>query len=293
MGEPSSPGSESPAATRRLLLDGLGFAEGPRWRDGALWVSDIGARTILRLDESGAVLERLPAPGRPSGLGWLPDGRLIAVMMDERAVLRYEAHDWALHADLSELAGAPLNDMVVSAAGNAYVTGLGYDASREEPRPTQIILVRPDGAAEPQQPLLWRPNGCVITPDGETLIVAETRVHRLTALRIGADGTLSGSSTVAVLPRGTWADGICLDVEGAIWVADPKGCACRRVSRDGEVLALIDTAPVPCVACTLGGDDGRTLFLLLGELGDFDDLGRRALGRIETLRVAVPGAGSP
>jgi sugar lactone lactonase YvrE len=279
--------------SRRVLCDGLGFAEGPRWRDGFLWVSDIAARAVLRLDESGRVVQRLPMSGRPSGLGWLPDSRLLAVSMEERTVLRLDEDGWALHADLSGFTTAPLNDMVVAASGDAYVTGLGYDAVREEPRPTQILLVRPDGTAEPQPHPLWRPNGCVITADGATLVVAETRVHRLTAFRIAGEGTLLDPSTVAVLPRGTWADGICLDAEGAIWVADPKGCACRRVGGSGHVLERIDTSPVPCIACALGGSDGRTLFLMLSELGDFDELGRRARGRIETVTVDVPGGGSP
>jgi sugar lactone lactonase YvrE len=278
---------------RHLLSDGFGFVEGPRWRAGFLWVSDIAARAVLCLDEAGNVVTRLTTPGRPSGLGWLPDGRLLVVSMDERAVLRYEDDVWEVHADLSRFTAAPLNDMVVSASGRAYVTGLGYDAGAEEPRPTEIVLVLPDGRAAAQPHPVWRPNGCVITPDGARFIVAETRLHRLTEFRIAADGTLCEPEIVAVLPRGTWADGICLDTEGCIWVADPKGRACRRVTRSGEILAEIDTSPLPCIACTLGGRDGRALFLLLSELGDFDELARRKQARIETVNVDVAGAGSP
>jgi sugar lactone lactonase YvrE len=183
--------------------------------------------------------------------------------------------------------------MVVSASGCGYVTGFGYMAGAQEPCPTNVVLVRPDGSAEPQPYALWRPNGCVITTDGATLIVAETRVHRLTEFRIGEDGTLHDPQPFAALPKGTWADGICLDLDGAVWVADPKGRACRRVTRSGEVVAEVDTDPLPCIACALGGQDGRTLFLLLSELGDFDDLARRPRARIETMRVDVAGAGSP
>jgi sugar lactone lactonase YvrE len=278
--------------TRDRFCDGLGFPEGPRWRDGSLWISDIAAREVLRFDGAGNVVERLPTPGRPSGLGWLPDGRLLVVVMEERAVLRRDGDGWRTHADLSQLTSAPVNDMVVSAAGDAYVTGLGY-VDGEERRPTRVILVRPDGSAEPQAGDLWRPNGCVITPDGERFVVAEARVHRLTGFRIDADGSLRDPQEFALLPSGTWADGICLDAEGAIWVGDPKGRACRRVASDGTVVAEIDTSPVPCIACTLGGDDGRTLFLLLCDLGDFDELAGLRGGRIETVRVDVPGAGSP
>jgi sugar lactone lactonase YvrE len=279
--------------TTEVLCDRLGFPEGPRWRQGSLWVSDIAAREVLRIDLSGRIVERFPTPGRPSGLGWLPDGTLLVVSMDERMVLRREDGDWRLHADLSGLANAAINDMVVSTSGCGYVTGLGYQAGLDDPCPTQIILVRPDGAAEPQPHPVWRPNGCVITPDQASLIVAETRVHRLTKFRIGAEGTLSEPKIIAVLPRGTWADGICIDQEGCIWVADPKGRSCRRVTQTGEIVAEIDTSPLPCIACTLGGSDGRTLFLLLSELGDFDELALRRGGRIDTLTVDVAGSGSP
>lgn len=276
-----------------VFREGFGFAEGPRWRDGRLWVSDIAARCVVCLDERGDVLSTLDTPGRPSGLGWLPTGELLVVMMDERIVLRRDDGDWSVHSDLSHLASAPLNDMVVSHAGDAYVTGLGYDEMREERRATNILLVRPDGTAEKQDGEVWRPNGCVITSDGSRLLVAEARLHRLTEFRIASDGTLGYEGVWFELPSGSWADGICLDEEGAIWVADPKGKRCFRVSAHAQIVETIDTSPTPCIACTLGGGDGRTLFLLLSELGDFDDLRARKQARIETVRVSVPGGGSP
>jgi sugar lactone lactonase YvrE len=279
--------------TRELFTDGLGFPEGPRWRDGFLWISDIARREVLRLDSGGQIAERLPTPGRPSGLGWLPDGTLLAVVMEERLVLAREGDGWRTHADLSDLSTAPMNDMVVSSAGLAYVTGLGYEDVVEERRPTQIVLVRPDGSIEPQPPLLWRPNGCVITPDETRLIVAEARIHQLTELRIGPDGSLDEPRVLGVLPRGTWADGICLDEAGCVWVSDPKGGACRLVDPDGAIIQEIDTSPVGCIACTLGGDDGRTLFLLQSNIGEWDELAESGKARIETVRVDVPGTGSP
>jgi len=286
-----TPGRPAGAGSSRFL-DGLGFAEGPRWRDGRLWISDIAAGEVLCVDGRGTVLRQLEFPGRPSGLGWLPDDRLLVVDMDERRVLRREGDEWLLHADLSGFTTAPVNDMVVSREGNAYVSGLGY-LEGEPHRETQLLLVREDGSVQAQPDPLWRPNGMVLTPDGERLIVAETRVHRLTEFNLGPGGGLRSPRTFAELPKGTWADGICLDVEGAIWVADPKGRACRRVDSAGEVVETIDTSPAPCIACTLGGEDGRTLFLLLSGLGDFDELARRRTGRIETVAVAAPGAGSP
>ena len=276
-----------------LLRGGFGFLEGPRWRDDTLWVSDIAARCVLQLDEAGQELASWPTPGRPSGLGWLPTGELLVVLMGERRVLRRVGDEWEVHADLARLTSAPLNDMVVSRAGNAYITGLGYDVETEQRRTTNIVLVRPDGTAEVQQPDLWRPNGCVITPDESTFFVVESRVHRVAACSISGDGTLRDSRVFATLPSGSWADGMCLDAAGGMWVADPKGNRCFYITADGNIAGTIDTGPTPCIACTLGGADGRTLFLLLSQLGEFDELAVRKQARIETVRADTPGAGSP
>jgi sugar lactone lactonase YvrE len=213
--------------------------------------------------------------------------------MDDRRVLRREDGTWVVHADLGHVVTGPINDMVVSRSGNAYVTGFGQPMDSTERVPTHVVMVRPDGTAHPQQGELYRPNGCVVTPDDRRLIVAETRVHRLSTFRISGDGTLHDQRVIAELPSGAWADGICLDQSGGMWVADPKGKRCFYVAADGELLEVIDTAPTPCIACTLGGADGRTLFLLLSDLPPFGPLRERRQARIDQLRVDVPSSGSP
>jgi sugar lactone lactonase YvrE len=276
------------------FASGFGYVEGPRWHDGRLWVSDIADRTVLSFDESGAVVTSWETSGRPSGLGWLPTGQLLAVSMNERRVLRREGEEWMTHADLGALVRADINDMAVSRHGNAYVTGLGVDIGEIERRPMQIVLVRPDGSAEVQADVLSRPNGCIIRTDESRFVVAEARRHRLVEFDIGADGSLHSPRIFIELPSDSWADGICLDASDAIWVADPKGHRCFHVSAAGEIIDVIDTAPMPCVACTLGGSDGRTLFLLLTPLDDdFENLRHRKQARIDQVRVDIPWGGSP
>lgn len=280
-----------PAADLTPFASGYGFLEAPRWRDDQLWVSDIASRRVICLDSHGTELMSFATPGRPSGIGWLPNGDMIVVMMDERRVLRWR-DGWVVHIAVGNLATADINDMVVAASGNAYITGLGY-SDGEERRPTRIILVRPDGTATCVGGDVWRPNGCVVSPDQRRLVVAETRLHRLTEFTIQADGSLIAQRVVAELPSGSWVDGICLDVADGIWGADPKGKRCFRVSATGEITHVIDTAPIPCIACTLGGSDGRSLFLLLSDLGDMNELHTRAAAQIIVTRVDIPGAGSP
>src|ERR1700712_236105 len=133
-----------------LLVGGVDFGEGPRWHDDRLWYSDFYQRAIYTVTEHG---ERKVAFGdlahQPSGLGWLPDGRLLAVSMIDKAVLLQDGRGFVVHADLSSLAAGLGNDMVVDHRGNAYVGNFGYDLFKgEELRPTDLILVREDGSTE-------------------------------------------------------------------------------------------------------------------------------------------------
>jgi sugar lactone lactonase YvrE len=286
-------GGNDAGVQRALLAEGFGFVEGPRWHDGRLVFSDMGSKQVLTVDLDGAVEEVCVVEGRPSGIGWLPDGRMLVVSMNDRRIVRLEADGrLAEHADLSGLVSAPCNDMVVDGRGNAYVGNPGYDM-RNPPSPlpaAELVLVRPDGSAEVVDRSVLFPNGPAVTPDGRTLIVAETMGGRLSAFDIGDDGTLSNRRTYAELP-GRAPDGIALDAEGALWVADASGNACVRVREGGEITDVVDTGR-GCFACAVGGPDRKTLFLLTGE-GFSGDAIRKRTGAIETIDIAVPGAGLP
>jgi sugar lactone lactonase YvrE len=253
----------------------------------------MGTRQVLTVDAAGTVEEVCVVEGRPSGIGWLPDGRMLVVSMNDRRVVRLEPDGTLVeHADLSGLASAPCNDMVVDRPGNAYVGNPGYDM-RNPPSPlpaAELVLVRPDGSAEVVDRSVMFPNGPAVTPDGSTLIVAETMGQRLSAFAIGDDGTLSNRRTYAELP-GRGPDGIALDAEGAVWVADANGSGCVRVREGGEVTDVVDTGR-GCFACALGGPGRTTLFLLTAE-GFTGEAIRSRTGAIETVEVAVPGAGLP
>jgi len=284
--------------TGRLVAAGIGFGEGPRWHNGALWFSDIARGDVCRVvDDPGseAAIEVVGSvPGSPSGLGWLPDGTLLAVSMHGRAVYRLDGGQARVHADLRDMVPADLNDMVVARDGTGYVTGFGYDAAAGEERaPTGVCLVRPDGTAEMQQGELWRPNGCAVTADGTRLVVAETRIHRISVQRIGAGGRLGPREDLALLPSGTWADGLCLDADDAVWVADPKGHGVFRFLADGTPDRRIDFGDSSPVACVLGGPGRRTLYVTVNPVLVMHEAARDPQGRIVALEVGVPGAGRP
>lgn len=275
------------------FLSQLAFPESPRWHDGALWFSDFYTHSVRRVAMDGRVETVVEVPGQPSGLGWLPDGRLLVVSMTDRRLLRLDPQGLSEVADLSHLAPFHCNDMVVDAVGRAYIGNFGFDiAARQKPTPTVLILVTPDGQASVAADDLHFPNGSVITPDGRTLIVAESYGARLTGFTIGADGALSERRVWAQL-QGAAPDGICLDAQGAVWVASPISREVLRVREGGEVTHRIPTQG-QAVACMLGGLQRKTLFVLTGKVVATPEQSRSAMsGLILMMPVDVPGVGLP
>ena len=276
-----------------ILLDGLIFLEGPRWYDGKLWFSDMFAGQVRTVDLSGNTDVVAEVAERPSGLGFLPDGRLLIVSMQNGQLLRLDRTGLTTVADLSGLAVGSPNDMVVDTHGRAYIGHFGYNLfGGEEPRPASLLLVTPDGQVREVADGLEFPNGTVISPDGKTLIVAETFGRRLTAFSIAADGGLSERRVFAQFDEET-PDGICLDARGGVWVSSFESGEFVRVEDGGTIT---DRIPVPgkrAVACALGGPQRQTLFLMTAET-TLEDLAQgKSIGRVETVLVDTPGAGLP
>ncbi len=286
-----------------VLTEGVYFGEGPRWHEGRLWFSDFYAHAVKSVSLAGDMRTEFEIDDRPSGLGWAPDGSMLIVSMTKRQVLRRTADGQiTVHADLNGLADFHCNDMVVDAAGRAYVGNFGFDLDAEivsrgvenviadHPK-ARLILVGADGSVSVAAPDMSFPNGPVITPDGKTLIVGETLGGALTAFDIAADGTLSHRRQWAP----TWPgvpDGICLDAKGAIWIANPIAPECVLIAEGGEVLEVIDTG-MNCYACMLGGDDGRTLFMLTAPSSLAHEAAEAPRGKIVIATVDTPGAGRP
>ena len=276
-----------------VLLDGLMFPEGPRWHEKKLWFSDMHAGQVMTVDMDGKADVITTVPQSPSGLGWLPDGRLLVVSMLDRRLLRLDSGGLTEVADLSQLASFHCNDMVVDHQGRAYIGNFGFDLNAQAPfSPAEVILVHPDGRALIAAEEMAFPNGSVITPDGSTLIVAETFGSRLSAFDIAEDGSLSNRRVWAEV-QDVFPDGICLDAEGGIWVASPAGkIGVMRVCEGGEITHHIDV-DTQAYACMLGGPQRKTLFMLTAETINPDGARAKVNGRIEIVPVDVPGAGLP
>ncbi len=290
------------------VVSDLSYAECPRWHDDRIWFVDFYTYRVLSAAEDGSDLRvEAEVPEQPSGLGWLPDGRLLVVSMRDARLLRREPDGTLVtHADLSAHVSGHPNDMVVDRDGRAFVGNFGFDLMNGAPvAPANLVRVDPDGTVTTVADDMWFANGSVITDDG-VLLVDETFGNRITAFDLGQDGSLGN--------RRVWArfgelpadrdlekalgqlvvapDGCCLDAEGALWIADALAGRLVRVREGGEI---VDEIPVGSgvYACMLGGVDGRTLFACAAP--DFNEHARKAAreARLVSVRVDVPHAGRP
>ena len=276
----------------QLLLSGLTYAEAPRWRNGLLYFSDMHGHKVMTLNTKGKSSVIGSVPACPSGLGFMPDGSLLIVSMEDRRLLRLKDGHLTPHAGLSAVFDSDPNDMVVDRLGRAYVGSIGrVPPGNLRPQPSPLIVVMPDGDVRIVAKDLEMPNGAVITADGRRLIVAETVGRRLTSFDVGFDGSLKNRRLFAAIQDGS-PDGMCLDGAGGIWVGLPNGEQFIRVIEGGTVTHRIPTPGKMAVACALGGSDRRTHFLLTPERQEPDiKTNRRAW--VSSLRVETPAAGWP
>lgn len=292
------------------FVEGGTFFEGPRWHDGHWWTSDFYSHAVSKITPQGDMETVCEVPGQPSGLGWLPDGSMLIVsMLDHRVLRRWPDGRIDTHADLSEFATGPANDMVVAEDGTAWVGNFGFDLmGGEDVRSTCLVRISPEGDVSLAAEEMYFPNGAVITPDGKSLIVGETFGNRMTTFTIDAHGQLIDRRAWAAFgpcpepgPRASMLkqlavgpDGCCLDAENHLWIADAFNQRCIRVAPGGEIVDEVTTPDGQGVfACMLGGEDGHTLLLCVAPDSSANRRRQVREGSLWTARVEVPHAGRP
>jgi len=281
------------SAKLTTIHDGGRYFEAPRWHAGKLWFVDCFARTLLSLSPSGQCEQHAKFDDDvPCGTGVLPDGRIIVLTMSRKRLFAYSNGALSLYADLSAIATGTIDDMIVDGLGRAYVGDLGFDMPPPPDRGAvgRIILVMPDGATRVVADGLRFPNGIAVSADNDRLVVAEMDGACLADYDIAADGSLKFRSRFGNMKS---PDGICLDADGAVWVAAFEEDAFIRLGRDGRELQRIDVPGRRALACVLGGEQRRTLFCL-SAVTSYEELRqRKSSSRIDVVEVEVAGAGNP
>jgi len=278
-----------------LAADGFVLGEGPRWHESKLWFSDIFGETVYSFDEdTGLTVEA--RVDRPSGLGWLPDGSMLIAILAREDGMDVRGPAVLFRADKGEVAtlvelgdsNTSFNDMVTLPSGRSYLNLYhGGKFGKDE-----LLLVEPDGSSRVVVSELFHPNGMAVTEDGRTILMCETHNGHITSFSIDADGGLFGKETFASdleLP-----DGLCLDVEGAVWIGSLFASEFLRVTEGGTVTHRVRVpAPYWALAPMLGGPDRRTLYLLAADTDPARALQQDSHGYLYRVRVDVPGAGCP
>ena len=289
-----------------ILRDGLYFGEGPRWHEGRLWYSDFYDHAVHAIDLDGNDERIVEVESQPSGLGWLPNGDLLVTSMLDRKLMRWNGSELSTHADFGNHFTWHANDLLVDQHGRAYIGNFGFDYevfldeqgieglfADPDSLTTMMCRVDPDGTVNVASDGLIFPNGMVITPDGKTMIVAETLALRLTAFDIAPDSSLSNRRVWADLSAHMAApDGICLDAEGAVWIANALAPRLMRIGEGGVVIDEVETT-MNTYACMLGGSEGKHLFAMTAPTSDSRHAPLAPNGAIEVVQVAVPHAGQP
>jgi sugar lactone lactonase YvrE len=267
------------------LANGFCFGEGPRWFEGLLWFSDMLGEAVHTVDAQGDMTTLALAGHAPAGLGFRPDGSLLIASTERKTLLSYDGESVVTVADLSDIVPASIGDMVVDGHGRAYVGSQAFEGG-------VIARVDPDDAVPVVAEDLDFPNGMVISPDGSTLIVAESVGRRLTTFTIASDGSLSDRRIFADGLDGP-PDGIALDADDGVWAAMTLAHQFERIVEGGNVTDRIDIGDRTAIACTLGGPERRTLFLLSSTDAYPQRLVGTKLSRLDTTTVDIPGAGLP
>lgn len=284
-----------------IMVSGLDYGEGPRWHGGKLWYSDLYRKAVFTADLAGNETLVCRVPAQPSGLGWLPDGRLLIVSMMDRRVLRQEPSGALVtHADLSEVAPFHANDMFVGPDGQAWVGNFGFDLhemlmelevptaitkihSNPTPYVTRVAHVSPDGQVTPVGDPMLFPNGMILRDGG--LLVSETVAFRIQAYDVGPNGVLSGARTFAAFKPedGVAPDGICEGPDGHLFVAPALSPQVLRLDASGAVVARYPTRQM---TFAVAWDGGENLFAMTAPSSEPRYVGNKGLGTIEHIRLS-------
>jgi sugar lactone lactonase YvrE len=278
-----------------VLVAGFGTTESPRWRDGRLYFSDMAGHTVQSVTPAGELDHIADVPGTPGGLGWLPDGRLLIVSQTTRELMRCDGEELVVHADLAGYGSSPLNDMWVDALGRAYVGEMGFDIhafhrlqeyeKMAAIRMGHVYIVEADGTSRvgTAEGLLF-PNGIAVDGTTQRVVIAESFRFALSSFAVAPSGELVDGRLQAQL--GFAPDGIAVDDDGWVWVADPVGRRAVRVSPDGQICDVLELDRM-CLALALGGADGRSLFLCTTDATEPEKARTQRSARIEVVHLEV------
>ena len=270
----------APGTTIERVATGFKFTEGPLWREGRLWFSDLRDDKVLAVAPDGKVEVLIPHAG---GLDPFPadsylgsnamatdkDGSVLLVQQGGRKIVRLDAQ-LRPSVVVEKYRGRKLNspnDLVFAPDGALWFTDPPFGLPQADQDPAKELAFNgvyryANGKLDAVIEDLTLPNGLAFSPDGKTLYVANFGPERfVTAYEIDAGGGVKNSRVLIRYAddekRPGGPDGLKVDSAGNVWTTGPGGI--RIVTPRGKVLGQL---VLPEVAANLAfAEQGRTAYI--------------------------------
>jgi len=258
-------------STPELVDDSFTFTEGPVWKDGVLYFSDIKEGKIFKWSaDSGTTVYYVPT--EPSnGLALDAENNIIIAGHGARHIARLENRD-SITILASEYNGEKFNspnDIVVKSDGSIWFTDPTYGLNDAGGTPEMdycgIFRISPSGEVQLMDDTFSAPNGICFSPDESLLYATESdpSIRKIYVWDVINDSTIINKRQFAYISRpGTYLDGMKTDADGRLYSASVLGVVVFDTS--GTPIDTISTAPYSASNCNWGDEDGKTLYITAG-----------------------------
>lgn len=262
----------APGTTLERVATGFQFGEGPMWREGRLWFSDLVGNRMIAVTPSGEVtvlLERAGGLANPPAGSYLgsnamattSDGAVVMAQHGARQIARLVNNTPTpfIERYQGKRLNSP-NDLVFAADGALWFSDPPFGLAAMDTDPAKEIPFNgvyrfSGGALTAKITDLPRPNGLAFSPDGRTLYVSNSGPDMfIRAYRVGRNGALSGARQFFAFTASEGdgvPDGLKVDAAGNVWATGPGGI--HIINPKGKLIGLIR---LPEVAANLAWADG-------------------------------------
>lgn len=248
----------------KQVADGLVFPEGPVWlRQGYLVFSDVHGEKIMELKPNGGAEVFFDKGLKTNGLILSNDGKKIyACCYSARALIEIDIESRLFKVLTDSFENRKfnnVNDVAIDKAGNVYFTDPKWGA---QPGDIQgVYCFTKEGKTVFSTVVDNQPNGIVVSPGGKYMYIDRSGADDIWRYKIDGDGKLSEGKLFAQLEKGAEPDGMTIDKDGNLFVAEASKGKIAIISREGKVINTIDMPEKFVTNCEFDIDNPNILYV--------------------------------